>query len=71
MQQVVDKIKVSDRDWTIVRVPMLTDEVAQGKLIVENVGEINPRITRGDMAAFMLKQLHERQYLRKAPAISN
>lgn len=71
MEQVVQKVKTSGMDWTIVRVPMLTDEPAQGNLKIGYVGDISPRITRADMAAFMLKQVTDHQYLSKSPAISN
>lgn len=71
MEQVVQKVKTSQLDWTVVRVPMLTDAPAQQKLTVGYVGDISPRITRADMATFMLRQVHEQQYLHKAPAISN
>jgi putative NADH-flavin reductase len=71
MKQVVDKVRQSDRDWTIVRVPMLTDEPAQGSLKVGYVGDISPRLSREDMAVFMLKQVKDETYIRKAPAISN
>ncbi len=71
MQQVVHKVQASDRDWTVVRVPMLTDQPAQGTLIVGYVGDIHSRISRADMATFMLKQLTDSSYIRKSPAISN
>lgn len=71
MQQVVQKVKSSDRDWTVVRVPMLTDAPAQGSLKVGVVGDISPRIARADMAAFMLEQVSDSRFIRKAPAISN
>lgn len=71
MQQVVDKVRASDLDWTVVRVPMLTDEPAKGTLKVGYVGDITPRIARADMAAFMLQQIDSNKYIRKAPAISN
>lgn len=71
MKQVVEKVRASDRDWTIVRVPMLTDQPAQGTLKVGYVGDITPRISREDMAAFMLKQVELSEHLHKAPAISN
>ncbi|MEO8395992.1 MAG: SDR family oxidoreductase [Chloroflexota bacterium] len=50
MQQVVNLVKASDRDWTVVRVPMLTDQPAQGSLKVGYVGEISSRLSRADMA---------------------
>lgn len=72
MRQVVDKVRQSDRDWTVVRVPMLTDDPAQGNLVVSYVGQgMRPRLSREDMAAFMLKQLQDGAYVRAAPAISN
>ena len=71
MRQVVHKVQASDRDWTVVPVPMLIDQPAQGTLIVGYVGDIHSRISRADMAAFMLKQLKDNRYLKKAPAISN
>jgi NAD(P)-dependent dehydrogenase (short-subunit alcohol dehydrogenase family) len=71
MKQVVDKVRNSDRDWFVIRVPMLTDQPAQGTLKIGYVGDITPRLSRADMAAFMLKQLEDDTYIRKAPAISN
>jgi len=71
MIETVEKVRASDREWVIVRVPMLTDQPAQGNLIVGYVGDIKPRISRADMAAFMLQQVQEDSYLRQAPAISN
>lgn len=71
MKQTIDKVRASDRDWTVVRVPMLTDQPPQGSLKVGYVGDIGPRISRADMAAFMLKQVANGQFIGKAPAISN
>lgn len=71
MEQAVQKVRTSSLDWTVVRVPMLTDEPAKATLKVGYVGDITPRIARADMASFMLKQASSDQYVRKAPAISN
>lgn len=71
MKQVVEKVRTSDRAWTVVRVPMLTDQPARGTFKVGYVGDITPRLSRADMATFVLKQLDEGQFVRKAPAISN
>jgi putative NADH-flavin reductase len=72
MQRVVETVRASDRDWTIVRVPMLTDGAKTGTVRVGYVGKgIGTRITRADLAAFMLEQLQDNTYLRQAPAISN
>ena len=72
MQQVVTKVRASDLDWTIVRVPMLTDEPRSGKVRVGYVGKgVGMRIGRADLADFMLRQLSDHSRVHTAPAISN
>lgn len=72
MLRTVEIVRASDRDWTIVRVPMLTDGPATGQIQVGYVGRgMGPRIARADMAQFILAQLGNTAYLRQAPAISN
>ena len=72
MTQTVALVKNSDLDWTIVRVPMLTDDPATGHVRAGAVGkDIGIRIGRADMAAFLLTQLAGPRYLKRAPAISN
>jgi len=71
MKQVVAKVRHSDRDWSVIRVPMLTDQPSQGTLKIGYVGDITSRLSRADMAAFMLQQLDDDTYLKKAPAIRN
>lgn len=71
MQQSIDKVRQSGLEWIIVRVPMLTDQPSRGSLKVGYVGDITPRLSRTDMATFMLQQVTADTYIRKAPAISN
>jgi putative NADH-flavin reductase len=72
MLRVVELVRAADLDWTIVRVPMLTDGSAAGRVRVGYVGAgTGPRLARGDLAAFMLKQVSDSTYLRQAPVISN
>jgi putative NADH-flavin reductase len=71
MKQVVDKVRQSGMTWTVVRVPMLTDEPAKGTFKVGYVGDISPRLSRADMAHFMLEQLQSDTWHKAAPAISN
>lgn len=72
MKRVVETVRASDVDWTIVRAPMLTDNPKSGNVRVGYVGKgMGPRLARADMAHFMLQQLEDETYLRKAPAISN
>lgn len=65
-------VRASDRDWTIVRVSMLIDAPKTGVVKVGHVNkEMGMRITRADLAEFVLKQVQDTTYLRQAPAISN
>jgi len=51
---------------------MLTDDAPKGEVKVGYVGKgMGPRITRADMASFILDQVEENAYLHEAPAISN
>lgn len=72
MLKAVALVRSSGLDWTVVRVPMLTDDPKTGQVKVGMVGKgMGPRITRADMADFMLRQVGSREYVGKAPAISN
>jgi putative NADH-flavin reductase len=72
MAQVAARVRASGLDWTIVRAPMLTDGPMTGKIWSGYVGkEMGTRITRADLAAFMLQQLADPTHVRQAPAISN
>jgi hypothetical protein len=56
----------------VVRVPMLTDDAGTGVVRVGYVGKgIGTRLTRQDMAQFLLDQVTDDTYIHEAPAISN
>lgn len=59
-------------DWVAVRVPRLTDEPARGS-VRAFFGNPSPsmKVTRADLADFMLKQLTDDRWLRQAPILSN
>lgn len=65
-----DLIRASTLDWTIVRVPRLTDGAASA-VRAGPVGTIRPFITRASAAQFMLDALEDPATIRQAPAISN
>jgi nucleoside-diphosphate-sugar epimerase len=72
MLEVASAVRRSEVDWTIVRVPMLTDDPATGKVITAYVGKgMGMKISREDMARFMIDQIGDSTYLYQAPAISN
>jgi len=63
-------VRASNLDWTIVRAPMLSDEPLRGKIRAGYVGQgIGPRLGRADLAQFMLMQLGDKTFIRKAPLI--
>jgi putative NADH-flavin reductase len=72
MTRTVDAVRASGLDWTVVRVPMLTDGPPTGTIRVGLVGvNTGPRIARADMARFMLEQVHDASNVGASPVISN
>ena len=72
MSLAVELVRSSDLDWTVVRLPMLTDDPAKGNVKVAWVGKgMGSRISRADIASFLVSQVGDKTYLRQSPAISN
>ena len=64
-------IKESGLDWTIVRAPRLTDGPATGEYRVGAVGRNSgTKISRADVAGFMLRALADGSYVGEAPMVS-
>jgi putative NADH-flavin reductase len=66
-------VQDSDLDWTIVRVSILNDNPKAGKVRVGYLGrdEVGTKLSRADMAGFILDELKNRKYVKLMPAISN
>ena len=64
-------LEESSLDWIAVRVPRLTDDPATGS-VKAFFGNASPamKVTRADLADFMLKQLSSDQWCRQAPILS-
>lgn len=72
MRRTVDLVRGSHVKWTVVRVPMLTDDEPTADVKVGYVGKgLGSRLTRADMARFMLDQVESDELVHRAPAISN
>jgi uncharacterized protein YbjT (DUF2867 family) len=72
MSRTVTAVRAANCDWTIVRVPMLTDAPPSASVRVGYVGKgTGPRLSRSSLATFMLKQVEDRTYIRQAPVISD
>ena len=70
---VAETVRNSDLDWTILRLTTLNNNPKSGKVRVGYLGmdEVGMRISRADLAEFMLKQVKNKKYLQKSPVISN
>ena len=67
----VKVIQASDLDWTIVRFPKVMDGARTGKYRVAYIGkDSGTQISRADGADFVLRELTEKKWLRKAPVVS-
>jgi putative NADH-flavin reductase len=67
----VEAINHSGLDWTVVRFPRLTDGPQTGNYRVSYVGkDSGTQISRADAADFILRELAEGKWVRKAPVVS-
>ncbi len=66
-------VNASGLDWTIVRPPFLNDHPGTGSIHVlsAETKETGHKLTRADLAAFMVAQLSSDEHLQKAVAIAN
>jgi putative NADH-flavin reductase len=63
-------IQESDLDWTVVRVPRLKEGSGEGGYRATFKPPGPRAIARGDVAAFMLEQLEDEEYVRRAPMLT-
>ncbi|HEX7643880.1 MAG TPA: NAD(P)H-binding protein [Noviherbaspirillum sp.] len=63
----------SDLDWTLVRIPFLKDGPASGKIDVGWYGRarLGSKLSRGNLAKFLLQQVTGKKFVRAAPGIAN
>jgi putative NADH-flavin reductase len=68
----LEVIKQSQLDWTIVRAPTLNNKPAQGRYRSGYLdASMRMNIARADVAAFILDELKNPQYIRKNPVVSS
>ena len=80
VRKVVDDIRAtgelvrdSGLDWTLVRIPNLKDGPANGTIDVGWFGKskLSTKLSRGNLAKFLVEQVSNREFVRAAPAIAN
>lgn len=65
-------IRASDTDWTLARAVALSDKTALGLLRVETGNaKPGPRVSRADLAGFLLDAVEQSSWIRQAPLIWN
>jgi hypothetical protein len=66
-------VTASDLDWTIARITNPTDSRSKGTLRAGYLGhdKVGSRMSRADIATFLVDQLTDSTYLKAAPVISN
>jgi uncharacterized protein YbjT (DUF2867 family) len=71
--QMEEAVEASDLDWAIVRPAILNDEPATGNVRVytPESGDEARKITRADLASFLVAQLSTDEHLRHAVTIAN
>jgi putative NADH-flavin reductase len=65
-------IKASDVDWTIVRPGFLTNGplTKNYRMLTDLTGVTTGRISRADVAHFILNEIESKQYLRQTPLLT-
>ncbi len=68
-----EAVRESDRDWTIVRPPFLSDGPKTGRVIVGYLGDgrTGTYLSRANAADFMLRQLKSNEYVGQAPIVTD
>jgi putative NADH-flavin reductase len=71
-QREYEVLRRSDLDWTAVRATRVVEGPATGRIRVgTDAGSIGMRVTRGDLAAFLVGLVSDGGYVREAPFISS
>ncbi|KQS24717.1 NAD(P)-dependent oxidoreductase [Dyadobacter sp. Leaf189] len=70
LQKAYSLLQQSQVDWVLVRVPFIEFEAATGSVKVDLADCSGTKIAAGDIAEFMVAQLKEEKYLRKAPFVA-
>lgn len=71
MRGAVEAVRASDLDWTVVRLPRLTDAPATGRVRADHLGgDVGIQIGRADVATFLLDELDAGRWVGQAPVVS-
>lgn len=70
---IANAVRIPQLDWTLVRLPFLNDEPLSKQVIARYKGEMKDRmkLSRADLAWFMLEQAESDAYIKKSPFVTN
>ncbi|MCW2283705.1 putative NADH-flavin reductase [Rhodoblastus acidophilus] len=73
VQATAKLISDSDLNWTLVRIPNLKDGPSDGDIDVGWYGQrkLGTKLSRGNLAKFLVDQIASREFTRAAPGIAN
>jgi hypothetical protein len=70
-QKVYPILTDSPIDWTIVRLPYIIQTEDRGQLAINLADCPGDHINTMDLADFLIRQISDREYIRKAPFIAS
>ena len=70
-QKAYEILVKSESDWTLVRVPFIEFKDERGEVAVSLEDSPGQKISAADIAGFLIGQLGDQTYFRKAPFIAN
>ena len=70
-KQMEAEVRASHVEWVLVRPPVLNDHEPTGSVRIVPPGDIAHKITRADLAQFLVDQLTTNQYVGQAVTIAN
>jgi len=65
------ELRQTDLDWTIVRAPLLTYGPRTGRYRVGSMGAVGGRVSRADVADFLLEQATDTTFYRRLPLVGS
>jgi putative NADH-flavin reductase len=64
-------LALTQLDWTVVRLPMIEQSTSLGNLKINLTDCPGKKISAADLAVFLIQQLSDTSFIRKAPFIAN
>ncbi len=70
-QKEYELLAASEVDWTLVRLPLIEQTDERREIVVSVEDCVGDKISSTDLACFLIEQIADKNYLSKAPFVSN